>query len=439
MKVTVLFLILAVLTTLGLAQTSNDAEQKTVAEKVSDIQGAVEGMNESMLEMKSTVSALSKIKLTGYVQAQYQAAESEGAKSFAGGDFPKTADSRFNVRRGRLKFTYDNTISQMVVQLDATEKGVGLKDAYLTFKEPWMQTFGLTAGVFDRPFGFEISYSSSSREAPERTRLFQTLFPGERDLGVKLEITPQKGALQYFNFKGGLFAGNGIASETDSKKDFIGRLGFQLPVTSINLAVDGGVSMYSGKVRLDDATKDASGNTVPFSTFKLDSPTAFTTDALTQYVDRQYVGGDIQLYYDLPVIGGFSLRGEYITGSQPGTKSAGSFYKGGSGDIYLRNFSGYYLNYVQNIGSRNQFIVKYDSYDPNSDVTADDFGKGDSKLSATDLKYYTLGLGWIYYWDSNIKFVAYYDMVTNETSKLLSGYESDLKDNVFTFRIQYKF
>ncbi len=435
MKVFVVPVIVILISAVALAQ---NVESQSVAEQVAEIKGAVEGMNETMLEMKSTVDALKKIKVTGYLQAQYQTAESEGIKSFAGGDFPKNSDSRFGVRRGRVKFTYDNTVSQMVVQLDATEKGVGIKDAYLSFKEPWMQTFGLTAGVFDRPFGFEIMYSSSSRETPERTRLFQTLFPGERDLGVKLEIMPTKGMLQYFNFKGGLFAGNGISAETDSKKDFIGRLGFQFPFTSINMALDGGLSLYRGFVRLDDATKDASGNTVQYSVFKLDSPTSVTT-LTDKFVERNYIGGDLQLYTDLPVIGGFSLRGEYIAGTQPGTKSASSFYKAGSGDLYLRNFKGYYICYVQNIGSRNQFVAKYDSYDPNADVTADDFGKGNSKLGAADLQYNTLGLGWIYHWDSNVKIVAYYDMVKNETVSTLKGYESDLKDNVFTLRIQYKF
>ncbi|RPI02398.1 MAG: porin [Calditrichaeota bacterium] len=437
MKSLKMFAVLLVLCVTGLSYSGTDSTQ-VVAERVAEIKGAVEGMNESMLEMKSTVDALKKIKVTGYLQAQYQTAESEGAKSFSGGDFPKTADNRLGVRRGRVKFTYDNTISQMVIQLDATEKGVGIKDAYLSFKDPWMQTFGLTAGVFDRPFGFEISYSSSSRETPERSRLFQTLFPGERDLGFKLDITPTKGLLQYFNFKGGLFAGNGVAAETDSKQDFIGRLGFQLPLTSVNLALDGGLSLYRGNVRLDDATKDANGNPVIYSTFKLDSPTSFATET-AQFVERKYVGGDLQLYYDLPVIGGFSLRGEYIAGEQPGSKSASTFYKAGGGDIYLRNFSGYYLCYVQNVGSRNQFVAKYDSYDPNSDVAAGDFGKGNSKLGAADLKYDTMGLGWIYHWDANVKLVFYYDMVKNETTSAVKGFETDLKDDVFTFRVQYKF
>ena len=61
------------------------------------------------------------------------------------------------------------------------------------------------------------------------------------------------------------------------------------------------------------------------------------------------------------------------------------------------------------------------------------------KTTAADIKYTTLGLGLAYRWDSNIKLTAYYDMVTNETSSNLSGYTQDLKDNVFTLRMQYKF
>lgn len=59
--------------------------------------------------------------------------------------------------------------------------------------------------------------------------------------------------------------------------------------------------------------------------------------------------------------------------------------------------------------------------------------------TAGDLKYTTLGIGWIYAYDSTLKLMAYYDMVKNETSKSLAGYSKDLKDNVFTLRLQYKF
>lgn len=406
-------------------------EKDSVMAKIAELKDALQGLNESYLETKTTVDALKKIKISGYIQMQMQSAETDGAASFAGGNFGSGIHNRFLVRRGRIKFTYDNDLTQYVLQLDAIEKGLGLKDAYVSFKEPWLRTFGLTAGVFDRPFGFEISYSSSSRETPERSRLFQSLFPGERDLGFKLEITPQDGPFSFLNFKGGMFAGNGINPETDNNKDFIGRLGFQLPIYDANLAIDGGVSGYFGNVTLPAGK----------SVFTVNSATLAGADASNRDVERTYIGADLQLYYDLPFLGGFSLRGEYISGKQPGTNSSpGSYTAAPSGDVYLRNFSGYYFNYVQNLGDMFQLVMKYDIYDPNTDVSGDEIGaNAAAKLSAGDIKYSTFGLGLVYHWDANVKMTFYYDMVKNETSSKLAGFAEDLKDNVFTFRIQYKF
>jgi hypothetical protein len=48
-------------------------------------------------------------------------------------------------------------------------------------------------------------------------------------------------------------------------------------------------------------------------------------------------------------------------------------------------------------------------------------------------------LGLAYRWDANVKITAYYDMVKNEKSKSLSGFTNDVKDNVFTLRVQVKF
>jgi hypothetical protein len=406
-------------------------EKDTLSTKVEELKDALQGLNESYLETKTVVDALKKIKISGYIQTQFQSAETDAAASYAGGNFGSGMHNRFMVRRGRIKFNYDNDLTQYVVQLDATEKGLGLKDAYISIKEPWLRTFGLTAGVFDRPFGFEISYSSSSRETPERSRLFQALFPGERDLGFKLEILPQDGPLSFLNFKGGVFAGNGINTETDNNKDIIGRLGFQLPLYDANIAIDGGVSGYFGNVTLP------AGKTL----YTVSSPVSAAADLTNRDVERKYFGLDLQLYYDLPLLGGLSLRGEYISGKQPGTSNAsGSYTSAPAGDIFLRNFSGYYINYVQNIGDNFQFVLKYDVYDPNTDVSGNEIGNNSAaKLTAGDIKFSTLGFGLIYHWDANVKLTFYYDSVKNETSSKLAGFGEDLKDNVFTFRIQYKF
>ncbi len=425
------------------AQEDGDTTKAKGGQAVEELKGQVDGMNETLIEMKNTLDALKKVKISGYIQAQYQSADTAAAKSFAGGDFPANVRSRFMVRRGRLKVNYDNDLTQYVLQIDVTQNGIGIKDAYASIRDPWIRTGVFTAGIFDRPFGFEISYSSSSRETPERSRMFQTLFPGEREVGAKLELNAETGLWSTLNLKAGLF--NGVlnnANENDRNKDFIGRLGIALPFEEQNLAVDGGISLYDGKVTTNSKFVYDINPASPAKAYRIDSSASNVGNSY----GRVYVGGDMQVYYDLPVIGGFSLRGEYITGTQPGSSASNSFYNPGATvtPIYLRKMAGWYVNLVQNVGVQNQFIAKYDVYDPNTDLDGSQIGAPGTSHTAGDVKFSTLGLGWIYHWDANVKFVLYYDMVRNEkvnaaASGALAPFRADLRDDVMTVRMQYKF
>jgi len=226
-------------------------------------------------KLQTDVSLLSRLKISGYIQSQFQKADTAGIESFAGGNFPAGIDNRFAVRRGRFKLAYDYAFSQYVLQVDVTEKGIGIKDAYLSFTDPWLQCFAFTAGVFDRPFGYEISYSSSSRESPERSRMFQTLFPGERDLGAKFTFQPPKtSGFNFIKLDAGLFNGIGPnAVDFDRYKDFIGHLMINKTSRSEKLKVGLGVSYYNGGWRQgtkytyymnDVAITDGSIMAVPF-------------------------------------------------------------------------------------------------------------------------------------------------------------------------------
>lgn len=408
-------------------------------------------LNTKIENVKTDLGLLNRLKITGYIQGQWQKADTAGISSFAGGSFPKYSDNRFGIRRGRVKFAYENELSTFVVQLDATEKGVGLKDAYVAVREPWAEFVTLTAGVFDRPFGYEISYSSSARETPERSRMFQTLFPGERDLGAKITLQPKKGTrFDFIKLDAGLFAGNGINSEFDTRKDFIGRLGMSKSNKAENFKYGLGVSYYNGGVFQGTKFIYTPGTMADGSTigFLVDS----TSTNKFEFARRQYLGGDIQLSL-FSAIGLSSIRAEYITGKQPGSKSSNSSISSGTApdyDTYIRDFSGGYVYFIQNIGqSRHQFVAKYDWFDPNTKVAGDEIktktAEGKSTgLSAADIKYSTLGLGWTYRFNSQVKFIAYYDMVTNEKTGIsgansTNNYTKDLKDNVFTLRVQYKF
>ena len=430
----------------SLSVNAQDSTATTPKEDLAEIKSALDGVNETLLGLSTTVDALRKIKISGYIQAQYQIADTAGISTFAGGDFPSNVTSRFLVRRGRFKLDYDNDLSHYVMEVDVTQNGVGIKDAYVWIREPWLRKVAMTTGAFYRPFGFEVAYSSGVRETPEQSRLFQTLFPGERELGAQIEINSEEGLFSYFNVKAGVF--NGVlnnANENDGNKDYIGRIGFSLPFEEQSLGVDGGLSLYSGKVTSASKYLFSIDNSSATKQFMVDS----TTSNLGGSYGRGYYGADLQLYYEVPSIGGMSIRGEYITGQQPGTSKSNSFYnpadKGFTPQLYVRNFRGWYLTYIQNIGLKNELLVKYDVLDPNTDVDGSDIGASASNgLTQADLRYSTLGLGWIYHWDANVKFVAYYDMVNNEkvnaaAAGSLASFGNDVKDNVLTLRMQYKF
>jgi hypothetical protein len=485
----------------------------SLKEQLTNLQGTVDGINESYVTTKSTVDKLSKIKISGYTQFQVRAAtgyndaarqsttdttglrKSVGVGAFyypvgnyAGGAFGTGVNSLIQLRRARVKVAYESDLSMGVVQFDClpftlsnavsgvtvtqaadTSKkvtsststaaylgggGVTIKDAYLRFTEPWLKTFAIKGGVFDRPFGYEIGYSSGNRETPERSRTEQTLFPGERDLGLSLEMLPGDNMpawFQMFNFKGGMFTGNGINVETDKNRDYIGRFGLSIPLKEIGLGIDGGVSGYFGKL--------TDWNDTAFTFNKNNMTWDKSVGNLQTGIDRRYYGGDLQLYYSIPVLGGFSLRGEGYTGKQPvagksNTNSPSSNVTSSS-PVYTRQFLGYYAWLVQNIDAiKSQLVVKYDVYDPNSSIKGSELDSAKvvvGGITPVDLAFNTIGLGWIYHWDENVKLMLYYDIVNNEQVsdkgnstyfKKNGGfwaYTDAMKANVLTFRIQYKF
>ena len=55
-----------------------------------------------------------------------------------------------------------------------------------------------------------------------------------------------------------------------------------------------------------------------------------------------------------------------------------------------------------------------------------------------DIKFSTLGLGYAYHLNPQTKLILYYDIVTNEVTQL-PGYLEDLKDNILTCRLQFRF
>jgi hypothetical protein len=431
------------------------------------------------------VPSFQNLKISGYIQAQYRTAvsldpqeDSDGnyigeyaypVGEFSGGAFANDTRGIFQIRRGWLKTTFKTDLSEGVLEIDMKPEDVSVKGAYLYFSEPWLKSIGMQAGLFNVPFGFIIDYSSSKREPPERPRIFQTLFPGERDVGIGLSYIPYE-KLPYlarlFNFKFAYINGAGIAPENDKSRNFVWRTGISLSLFDTLFKIDGGSSIYLGKI------------TTTFDTiYTFDNASkVFNAEGGRRFDDitRNYFGVDIEAYFSLPVLGELTLRGEVIGGTQPGSAQYSTVYmpdqyepadvvvSDTSGAVYTttldvesvssqmrlyrRNFLGYYITYVQNIDPiKSKLVVRWDVYDPNTQVNGGTFSAG-SGLTPTDVKFSTLGLGLVYELSGHIRLTGYYEFVFNEkvnsslaSDPAFSDYTKTLYDDVFTLRFQYSF
>lgn len=379
------------------------------------------------------------IKITGYLQTQFQVAQSLGINSWSGGDFSENSASRFMLRRGRLKVDRVDKFSSIVFQLDGTQDGVRIMDAFIQFYSPENRSLKFTAGLFNRPFGYSIAYSSGYRDFPERARVFQTLMPRERDLGAMISYKPNK-IVPFIVADLAVVNGSGLnAKDYDSNKDIIGNFNFHFDsLANKKLQLGFGASIYKGTVRSNTTT-----------VFKpLNNGFSNSTDAANEGYNfrRDYYGANLQVGYKNS-FGETTFKTEYIEGTQPGVAATASlsglaastsFATQPTGNLYLRNFNGYFFWLTQQIAnSKLTAIVGYDVYDPNTDVDEAEIGKANSNTTAGDIKFSTLGYGITYALNGRLKLTIYNEHVKNDGTAL-PDYQNDIKDNVFTTRLQYR-
>lgn len=423
----------------------NDTIVQSLKETVDAHTEKFNGLDERLSEMSSDLSSLKKIKVSGYIQAQYDNYDYKDASGHHGmkvgtGNY---VDYSFYIRRARVKFTYEAADGvKFVLCPDFSIDKFSMKDAYAQFNDRWLNTFSLWVGQFNKP-NYDIEYSSANREFAERTMLARTLYPTERDQGAKLEANfenkyklPLK--LQFAvlngNFGRGLISDQ--ARDVDNVKDFMARAVYKLKMPSQGLGIDFGANGYLGK---NEVLTPQTGTMPVFTDVNNKEFTPEKGDRLK----HQWFGGEMQLYWDF--LGGMSLKSEYIAGTFS-TFSDKDFssqsYKVSQGSNTnvnkVRNFDGYYFSLVKSAGKDHQFGVRYDVFDPNKKLSGNDIS------SAADLKYSNWTFSYQYFFDANCKIQLTYTLPVNEKSNnaglVGTDYANiDKTDNTLTLRFQARF
>ena len=124
------------------------------------VEKRIDSLATEVTTLDKVVQKLSKFKVSAYIQGQYQYGQEDATLKV--GDKNENLDKGFNrigIRRGRMKFEYNDGIGTGAVQIEVNDKGVSFRDLYIGIKDPWTKRSQLMAGVFNRPFGYEVCYS----------------------------------------------------------------------------------------------------------------------------------------------------------------------------------------------------------------------------------------------------------------------------------------
>lgn len=437
-----------------------NAQEPSTDEKLTAVNDIVTGLTERLATAESDLSKLTKIKVSGYMQAQYQYFENPSIQP----------NNYFSLRRARVKFTYEMTDGvKFVLTPEFVPGNLSVKDAYVVLNDRWTKAFTIWAGKFNRP-NYEVEYSSSSRELAERSTVIRTLYPNERAIGAKLEYNPMNFPVHFqlallngsdlitINNAAGVNQNTTENRDFDNYKDIMVRATYNLQLGNFG-GLDFGAHGYFGSLK-SNALKTLSSD--------------YTTIADVKFGDavkRNWLGGEFQLFAD--ILGGMSVKGEYIAGKNASIGYSPLAAVGTSAAIpgvanFQNKFSGYYIYFIKNLGKKDQFAFRYDHYDPNTDISGKDvtIAKYTSADAITlrnrvsgksDLATSTFGFAMHHYFDDNLRISLNYEIIQNEKvgsaglltedytkadgTKVVKGldYSNVINQNLLTLRIQAKF
>lgn len=273
------------------------------------------------------------LEFSGYVQPELRYERNDGDDEFY-----------FQVRRGRLKAEYDLDPAGFLLQIDATQDGVDIKDVYALLELPLPSGMEavLLAGLFKVPFGFDLQHSSSRRVFPERSQMVRNLFPGERDVGLRIDAAfADELIVAQLAVQNGLPIGDahfGAFAEPDGDvyKDATLRVAAQPgPVTV-------GVSGLYGR-----GTR-----------FVEDDPMTMDVEAPYDF-PRWAIGGELRLVLDVPILGELDFYGELAYAQNLARRRDEHYPQTEGSDV---NVLAWYVAAVQQLGEYFALGARFDQY-----------------------------------------------------------------------------
>jgi hypothetical protein len=292
-----------------------------------------------------------------------------------------------------------------------------------------------TLGLFDVPFGYELVESPRTRFFMERSAASRAFFPGEPDLGVRLA-----GALGFFRWTISALNGEPIGEKSgfqlvdpNKGKDIVFRFGIDThPLQDLHVAADvsslrgqgfhGGTDATSATIQWKDLNED--GVIEPYEL--VGTPGAAATPSAN--FDRWAVGLDARVSYRSP-LGVTKVYGEAVLASN---LDRGLYVADPTVTGQDQREMGFYVGLVQDVTKWGVVGLRYDYYDPNFDA----LDKRQARLIPFSQAVTTWSpmIGLVL--PDRARLLLQYDAIKNAFARTSVGVPTNLKDDVFTLRLQ---
>lgn len=362
-----------------------------LARQLGDAQSRLDRQAAELRALRGTVDAAAagehaafrlgrfSVSLFGFVQADavaYSQASVDEVNPSTGAPLNET---RFLIRRARLRVDADYRWLAAVLEFDGnTVNGPTARITNVEASACWPRCSGdgaplvmLSMGLLRIPFGFEVQEKDYVRLLLERSNVARAMFPGEFDLGARLQ-----GGWRWLRWQAAVMNGHPSGDrqfalvDPTASKDFLGRVGAETRPHA-HLGIVGGLSaLYgTGFSRGTPSTKDqlvwrdTNGDGQVDITEIIGVAGQAATPSRT--FSRYAVGADLRVAIELPRVGPLTLAGEVVWATNLDRALAIADPIAAGRD--LREL-GWYVMALQQLGRFCAVGVRYDRYDPDADA-----------------------------------------------------------------------
>ena len=388
-----------------------------------------------------------QVSLFGFVQADgvvYSSASVDELNFSTGAPLNET---RFAIRRARLRVDADygyvagsmeldgNTINGPVARIIDGEVSACWPRCGRFEETPPLAM--ATIGLQRIPFGFEVQEKDYIRLFLERSNAARAFFPGEYDLGVRVQ-----GGWRALRWQAAVMNGNPAGAkqfalvDPTASKDFLGRVGAVARVHGVDIVggVSGlwgtGFSRGSATTKATLVWRDANADGLVDITEIVGVVGQPATPSRT--FTRYGLGGDLRLSVPLPWVGPLTVYGEvmWATNLDRALYVADPITNGGD----LREL-GWYVAVTQQLTRWCAVGVRYDRYDPDSDARQ----QAGATIVPRDKTFATLSIVAAVMWQPYARFSVEWDHSTNALGVGVTGAGTTLGGDVVTLRGQVVF